>query len=91
MENDIEILKKRFEVFPAVTVTMDEPADKENGLWHLDLVQGEKRVTVGWKREKGFGLSETSAFKQVVYGEGWEHVTTSLEGAFMKAQMMLLN
>lgn len=69
--NSIQQLQTHIQLnVPAVEMEMDEPKDKENGRWFLDIILGEKKIVVEWLEAKGF--------RMIVCGEGFQQDTEEL-------------
>jgi hypothetical protein len=73
----VELLKR----FPALTIEMNPPVDRERGTWHLDIERGDGRspVIVEWRPDRGFGVS-TPADDD--YGIGPDKVYSQAKAAF---------
>jgi hypothetical protein len=72
--NDIEIIGRDLRNrFPGATVTIDAPADPA-GTWYVDVKTHDQTLTIQWRRDRGFGLSNASA----TYGEGADEIYSTI-------------
>lgn len=87
--NEIELLRDRITAgMPGVETFIDPPANPENPWW-LDAWIGDRKVVVEWRPDRGFGLSDGSAGKNLGFGEGPDEVTPDAEAAFTRALQIL--
>ena len=68
--NQIELLYQEIiHQFPFTRAKLDSPRDP-NGHWFLDVVFKNKLITVEWRPNQGFGVSDCLDGENCVYGEG---------------------
>jgi DNA-binding XRE family transcriptional regulator len=75
-------------VLPEARVTLDAPADRSAGLWHLDTELDGHALTVEWSDRRGFGLM---ARPDVNYGESPDERFPDLVAALPRIVTLLRN
>lgn len=57
MTTGAEAFERLVAVLPeGATATVDAPADRKNGLWHLDVAVDGQSEVVTWQSGRGYGL-----------------------------------
>jgi DNA-binding XRE family transcriptional regulator len=85
MEKTIEHLKRLLgEVLPQCRIDIDAP-DQSIGNWWIDVTAGKKRITLEYRKERGFGVFHDDAG----FGEGPAEIYRTPERAAQRVAQLL--